>query len=361
MTAVKTLALVALVIGTVAQGVFAGAMNANSIRWSSWSAASGASQYPFSYTTTNALPFVSVATAAPVVATPMPLVTGGDPNGGEYSARWGSPNNASTNAVSTSSTSSTSAAPTATASASPTPAASSSYDAFINMTGSNFAEAGNLVSGTPQAWYNSPVVAQVFGGTPNAQQQADFTAKVLADTQQVYGLSGVPVKLTTDPTATAAHTMSVISGASYGQIPQAIGITDVGANGFSFIDKFTGLQTQDQLAMAVAHNVAHELMHSFGIAVHHDPTGNYIDSATATNALLTNPNATFSPAAVTDLLSQNFQQNSIAGLSGAQVSAGLHVDGDQVLAVPEPTTIAMWTIALGGLVVARSRRFKSAA
>jgi hypothetical protein len=42
----------------------------------------------------------------------------------------------------------------------------------------------------------------------------------------------------------------------------------VGGNGFSFIDKLSYATTPDQLAWAVAHNVAHELMHSFGVAIH---------------------------------------------------------------------------------------------
>ena len=241
----------------------------------------------------------------------------------------------------------------------PAPAAASNpavYDAFVNLTDGRFAEATNLTTGAPSAWYNSPVAAQVFGGVPNAQQRSDFTASVLANVQHTFDLAGVPVHLTADPNAPAAHTLSVVSGVSYLQNPATIGITDVGQNGFDFIDKLTNAQTPDQLALAVAHNVSHELMHAFGIAVHHDTTGNFIDAGSASWSLLTSPSATFSPDSIQDLLTRNFSAGASSGLLGGQ---GQTIDGEQTIGgvqtVPEPTTIVLWLV-VGGLGVARARR-----
>ena len=234
------------------------------------------------------------------------------------------------------------------------------YDAFVNLTDGKYAEASNLTTGTPTAWYNSPIAAQVFGGVPNAQQRSDFTAAVLADVQHTFSLAGVPVNLTTDPNAQAAHTLSVVSGASYLQNPATIGITDVGQNGFDFIDKMTSAQTPQDLELAVAHNVSHELMHAFGIAVHHDTTGDFVDAGSASWSLLTNPNATFSPDTVQDLLSRSFTAGGVNGLLGGQ--SGQEIDGEQTIAaqtVPEPSTVILWTL-IGGIGLVRARRRMSA-
>jgi hypothetical protein len=236
------------------------------------------------------------------------------------------------------------------------------YDAFINMTSGNFTESASLTSGSPQPWYDSPVVAKVFGGVPNTQQQAAFTSEVLNDVQRVYTNSGIPVTLTTDPNAQAAHTISVVSNVSNVSNSQAIGITDVGANGFSFIDKLTSFPTTDQLAQAVANNVSHELMHAFGVATHYDQTGTHIDSAVASPSLLTDPNATFSPQATQALLGRSFQDSTYNSLTGLQSSTPTQTDGDQVIVpqpVPEPATLALWIVAFGGLALNRVRRVKN--
>jgi len=244
------------------------------------------------------------------------------------------------------------------------------YDAFINMSDGKFLESDSLTTGGGTAWYNSPVVAQLFGGVPDTQQRASFMAKVVADVKHTYDLAHVPIRLTADPNATAAHTLSVVSNTSFSANANAIGITDVGANGFSFIDKLTGTQTIDRLALAVGHNIAHELMHAFGVAAHHDTTGNYIDSGMASWSLLTDPDATFSPDAVKDLLARNFAANNFAASLGAQVAGhgphppGCncsfctghfqgHVVGAQM--VPEPSTIALWAVAGGCLLLGRPR------
>ena len=56
-------------------------------------------------------------------------------------------------------------------------------------------------------------------------------------------------------------------------------------------------QNLDQLEWIVAHNLSHELMLAFGVGENYDHTGNYIDAPVANWAMMTSPNATFSPAA----------------------------------------------------------------
>jgi hypothetical protein len=217
-----------------------------------------------------------------------------------------------------------------------------------------YADATNLTSGNPQAWYNSPSVTAAFGGTPSSTQEASFVQNVLADIQHTFQISGLNISLTTDPTAPAQHMLSVVSGVSYPSNPNAIGITTVGGNGFGFIDKLAYATTPDQLAWAVAHNVSHELMHALGVGTHPDTTGTYLDAATANWSMLIDPNAKFSPDAV-----QLIQ----AAMSGSDSSSG-GIEGAQLLEapVPEPATIAIWTIsALGGIIMVRRKSARRAA
>jgi len=234
------------------------------------------------------------------------------------------------------------------------------YNAFINFTSSGFLESNQLATGNPQAWYLSPTVEKLYGGIPTADQQKQFTDTVLSRVEQTFSLAGLHPSITTDPTAQANHTLSVVSGASYGPNPNAIGITDVGSNGFGFIDKLNYGNDINSLEWAVAHNVSHELMHAFGVGIHPDTTGNYIDSATASWNLLTDPNATFSPAAVSLIQATNFG-NVTSTAVGAQGIAPT-IDGDQeILAspVPEPSTILVWGLLGTGLMVYRSRKLGS--
>jgi hypothetical protein len=249
----------------------------------------------------------------------------------------------------------------ATVSAPPSPPATPP-DAYLNFGTSSYPEQSALTVGTALPWYDSASVAKAFGHTPDSQEQQSFVSSVVSDVQQTFTASGLTganvVSLTTDPNAGALHTMSIVSGLSYGPNPNAIGITDVGANGFGFIDKLSYATTPDQLEWAVAHNITHELMHAFGVAVHHDQTGTYLDAATANWPLLINPSATLSPAAVADIVAHNVGRN----VSSLSVAGGELLDGDQeILApIPEPSTIALWGLAAtaGLLVGQRSRAIR---
>lgn len=256
-----------------------------------------------------------------------------------------------------------STAPASSTSASTSPAP---VDAYINLGTGPYPEASSLTTGSPQPWYNSPAVVSAFGGTPTTQQESSFAQSVLADIQHTFQISGLNISLTSDPNTPALHTLSEVSGASYPSNTAAIGITDVGANGFGFIDKLSYATTPDQLAWAVAHNLSHELMHALGVANHPDTTGNYIDAASATWQLLTDPNAKFSPEAV-QLLSQLLApgvSSNLLSASGAQLFHGLNIDGAEILAtpVPEPSTIGMWMAGgLWGMVAVRRRSRRLAA
>ncbi len=232
-------------------------------------------------------------------------------------------------------------------------------DAYLNFGTSPYPEQSTLTVGTALPWYDSASVAKAFGHTPDAQEQQNFISSVVADVQHTFTASGLTganaVTLTTDPNASALHTMSIASGLSYAPNPSAIGITDVGANGFSFIDKLSYAADPQDLEWAVAHNITHELMHAFGVAVHHDQTGTYLDAATASWSLLTNPSSVLSPAAVADIVAHNVGRN---GSTSSGVGGEL-LDGDQEIlaSVPEPTTIGLWgLVATGGLLLEQRRR-----
>ena len=110
-------------------------------------------------------------------------------------------------------------------------------DAFINFSSVPDPEASSLTTGTEVPWYQSPAVTQVFGHTPTSSEQSAFTSEVLNDVNTTFSLAGLNPVVTTDPSVTAHHTLSVVSGLSYPANSNAIGITDVGHNGFGFIDK----------------------------------------------------------------------------------------------------------------------------
>jgi hypothetical protein len=133
----------------------------------------------------------------------------------------------------------------------------------------------------------------------------------------------------------------------------AIGMTQVGGSGFSFIDNISpSAQSVDQLEWIVAHNISHELMLAFGVPENYDQTGNYIDSKLANWAMMVSPTSTFSPAAaqaITQALAAQTNTAS-AAILGAQVINSLEST------VPEPATIALWAMAGAALIVSGQRR-----
>ena len=341
MSAVKALAFSAVVLSAATHSAMAGALDTADLNWISWTP-HGVIQTPsYSSTATTASLFglgssprrLGVGPRGPLtapvaVAAPVTMASG----------RIRPP--ASAAAV---------AAPSA------QPAV---YDAFINLGSGPYPDANYLTTGGAQAWYNSPQVASIFGGTPNAQQRAQFTQAVLQDVQQTFAGSGVPVTLTADPNAPAAHTLSVVSNtvSAWGPV---LGLTNIGSNGFDFVDQAAKAASNvNQLEWIVAHNVSHELMLAFGVPENYDQTGNFIDARNANLAMMVNPTATFSQSAAQALLAQNFLTSNEPMHQGAQ-TIGAQLIGAQP--VPEPSTIAAWTLALGGVVLVRSRRAKTAA
>ena len=132
-------------------------------------------------------------------------------------------------------------------------------------------------------------------------------------------------------------------------------MTQVGASGFSFIDKIApSAQIVDQLESIVAHNISHELMLAFGVPENYDQTGKYIDSTVASWAMMVSPTATFSPAAAAAL------NQALAGEHNANSTtqqAQIISDSE----VPEPATLALWVVAGAVVAVARRRSLRTPA
>jgi hypothetical protein len=206
-----------------------------------------------------------------------------------------------------------------------------------------------IASGGPQPWYASAQVAGLFGGTPSAQQQAQFDAAVLQRVEQTFQQSGVNVHLTSDPGAAALHTLSLVSGATSRLFPGSIGTTDIGGSGFSFVDpQAKSVQSVDQLEWVVAHNVAHELMLAFGVPEKYDQTGSYVDATNASWSMMTSPSAVFSPAAAQALNQAIQAQDAPTPAAGAQF-----LDAQPV---PEPAAILAWGVAAAIVVAGRACR-----
>jgi hypothetical protein len=227
------------------------------------------------------------------------------------------------------------------------------YDAFINLGGGPYPNAGALTTGNPAPWFLSGPVQALYGGTPTPQQRSDFDNAVIQRVSQTFQQSGVNLSLTSDPNAAAAHMISVVSNATNPTTSQAIGMTYIGGNGFHFIDQSApSAQTVNQLEWIVAHNISHELMLAFGVPETHDTTGRFLDARNAELSMMIDPNARFSAGAVQDLLSRNFQSNgSSPVLMGAQL-----LDAP---VVPEPSTVALWVLA--GSAFLLGKHFRSAA
>lgn len=333
MSAVKALALSAVVLGAATQAATAGAIDSSYFSWISWTPR-GVVQTPASSSAPITTASLFGPGSAPMTSYVAPVSTA-TPTSATYAAPAPPP---------------AAAAPVATQAATP-----AVYDAFINLGNGPYPDVNSLTTGGAQPWYNSPQVASLFGGQINAQQRAAFTNAVVQRVEQTFALSGVPVTLTADPTAAAAHTLSVVSNTTSAWGTPVLGLTNVGGSGFDFIDQAArSAQNVDQLESIVAHNVSHELMLAFGVPENYDQTGNFIDATHANLAMMLNPKATFSPSASQALLAQNL-------LSNNETMSGM---GAQYIAphpVPEPATLAAWTVVLGGIALARSRRPRTAA
>src|SRR5262249_4542195 len=145
-----------------------------------------------------------------------------------------------------------------------------------------YPNAGLITTGGAQPWYNSSQISSFFGGQPTPQQVQSFDSTVLARVQQTFAQSGVPISLTSDPSVPALHTISLVSNTASATLPSAIGMTQVGTNGFSFIDQIAkSAQSLDQLGWIAAHNISHELMLALGVPENYDQTGSYVDSKLA--------------------------------------------------------------------------------
>jgi hypothetical protein len=224
--------------------------------------------------------------------------------------------------------------------------------AYINLGNGPYPLASSITSGNALPWYDSAKIGSFFGGTPSAQQIQSFDNAVVQQVQQSFSQSGVSVSLTTNPNAAALHTLSLVSNTAAASLSNAIGMTQLGASGFSFIDQIApSAQNLGQLEMIVAHNISHELMLAFGVGENYDQTGNYIDARNANWSMMVNPNATFSTAAAAALTRALANQNtsSTSNLQDAQVLPP---------PIPEPSTVALWTCAAAGLVWYRRGRVR---
>lgn len=241
-----------------------------------------------------------------------------------------------------------------------TPTPTTAYDAFINFGSAPYADQTLLTTGNAQPWYSSASVLKAFGHAPSGQEMNDFSQTVLSRVESTFANSGLTIQATTDPNARGAHMLSVVSGLSAASNANAVGITSVGRNGFDLIDKLGYANSADELAWAVAHNVAHELMHSFGGSHHFTPDGKNLDAPISDWSILTDPNTVFSAESVAEM-TYNLRQGGLGMRYGAGAQM-LDADGQELLIqpVPEPATMALWG-AMAGLVGWIRSRSKHAA
>jgi len=230
-------------------------------------------------------------------------------------------------------------------------------DGYINLGNGPYPNAAAITTGGAQPWYNSSQISSFFGGQPTAQQQQSFDNAVLQNVQQTFAHSGVPITLTSNPNVPALHTISLVSNTGSATLSSAIGMTQVGSSGFSFIDSIAkSAQNLNQLEWIVAHNISHELMLALGVPENYDQTGTYVDSKLANWTMMVNPNATFSAAASQALL-QAIQNQS----TGSGYQLGAQALNSSLTAAPEPTTLALWALAASTALVARRIRSRKAA
>jgi len=243
------------------------------------------------------------------------------------------------------------------------PESETRFDAFLNFSDGPFPAEERLTSGGASVWHESEVLRSVLGGRgPTVSERDAFSTRVLNQVEETFLEHGLDVALTTDSQADAAHTLSVVSGTVHPDTPKAIGIADIGGDGFTFLDAFTEPETLEQLETAVANNIAHELMHAFGVGGHFHETGPYLDAAVLPWSVLSDPGIQFSPAAVAELASLDFQERwDDFGFAAQRV--GDHDHGPncahcqgQAVPTPEPASLAAWSLAIAGLLGLRYRK-----
>ncbi len=222
-------------------------------------------------------------------------------------------------------------------------------NAFLNLGNGPYPLQSAITTGNALPWYDSSHIASFFGGQPTAQQIQSFDNTILQRVQQTFSQSSVAVTLTDNPNVAALHTISLVSNTASASLSSAIGMTQVGANGFSFIDQIsTSAQTLDQLEWIVAHNISHELMLAFGVPEKYDQSGNYVDSKLANWSMMVNASSTFSPAAAQALSMALASQNK----GNATYGLGAQEFNSMPAAVPEPATLALWVLT-AVIVIAR--------
>ncbi|HEY2159306.1 MAG TPA: hypothetical protein VGH33_27010, partial [Isosphaeraceae bacterium] len=160
MSAVKALALSALVVAAATPPAKAGALDRAGLAWVSW--------------TPNGVIQTPVAASVAQVTTASLFGAGSSPNASmapppSQPARVAS-------ALAAWAPVATAALPTAAASLAPAPG---TYDAYINLGNGPYPDAGNLTTGGAQSWMASPAVANLFGGQITPQEQASFTNAIV--------------------------------------------------------------------------------------------------------------------------------------------------------------------------------------
>jgi hypothetical protein len=353
----KTLGLLIACVALAQAPVQAGHLQRGSWRWTYWNPQQGVTLVPVLESPIPAAAPITSPAPPPAAAPPAPYVLPA-PQSYVGFGRWAelAPVTSNTDIPAAFVPPTPSAAMPAPAVSAPPPLSAPpapsgfSVDGFVNLGNGPYPQASLLTSGGAQPWYQSPVVERLFGGIPTDAQRADFTNAVLQHVGQTYQQSGVPVVLTADPNVSAAHTISVVSHTTYSGNPGAIGMTDMGNNGFSFVDGFAPAKSVDELEWAVAHNVAHEMMHAFGVD-HHDQTGAYLDAATSSWSVLIDPKTVFGPDAVQDLLAHNFRLQGGASAYGAEGLDNGTTWTPQP--VPEPMSVAVWGTIVTGISLAR--------
>jgi len=260
MSALKPLAL-----GIVLWGIMGSVVRADPITWpidlnnwlSYWAGQNGgagnAAAAPSSYS-----PAASPISYAPAEAAPATPVL-----------RWGQPASAATSTIVANaplSFNQPASAPSAPSVPTATAAPSGPVDAFVNLGNGPYPQQSTITTGNALPWYSSSQISSFFGGQPTAQQIQSFDNAILQRVQQTFSQSGVTVTLTDNPNVPALHTISLVSNTSSASLANAIGMTQVGSNGFSFIDHIApSAQSLDQLEWITAHNISHELMLAFGV------------------------------------------------------------------------------------------------